>query len=177
MAWPLQIAGSREALAASYTLDLEEAMTTAKRKPQRATTNGARRPTSRRKPGGVTHARPRAGTTSRLARTLVDHDEIRRWAESRGGKPTAVKGTSRAKGDIGMIRIDFPGYSGEGKLEPVPWEAWFAKFDASNLALVVQDRTSGGEISHFNKLVAREDQGARKPARRAGSRSHAGARR
>ena len=164
-------------------------MKPAKRKTQHATGNGARpTATSRRKPGGATHpraragttsrgARTRAGTTSRLARTLVDHDEIRRWAESRGGEPTAVKGTSRAKGDVGMIRIDFPGYSGEGKLQPIEWDEWFAKFDASNLALVVQDKTSGGEISHFNKLVAREGPGSRRARRRTGSRSQARVRR
>jgi len=175
-------------------------MKPAKRKTQRATGNGARpAATSRRKPGAATHpptragttsrgararagttsrgARTRAGTTSRLARTLVDHDEIRSWAESRGGKPTAVKGTSRARGDVGMIRLDFPGYSGEGKLQPIDWDEWFAKFDASNLALVVQDKTSGGEISHFNKLVAREGPGSRSARRRAGSRSQARTRR
>jgi hypothetical protein len=153
-------------------------MGTARRTKQRAAGNSARRAaTSRRKPSSTAHARPRAGTTSRLARTLVDHDEIRRWAESRGGKPTAVKGTSRAKADVGMIRLDFPGYSGEGKLQPIGWDEWFAKFDAANLALVVQDKTSGGEISHFNKLVAREGPGTRSDRRRAGARSHAGARR
>ncbi len=164
-------------------------MKPAKQKPQRASGNGARpAATSRRKTGGATHprtrtgttsrgARTRAGTTSRLARTLVDHDEIRSWAESRGGKPTAVKGTSRARRDVGMIRLDFPGYSGEGKLQPIDWDEWFAKFDASNLALVVQDKTSGGEISHFNKLVAREGPGSRRARRRAGSRSQARVRR
>lgn len=105
------------------------------------------------------------GTRSRLARTLVDHDEIRRWAEERDGSPAAVKGTSRGRNDTGMIRLDFPGYSGEGKLEPIDWDDWFAKFDESNLALVVQERTAGGEISHFNKLVAREGSPRRRSRR------------
>jgi hypothetical protein len=111
--------------------------------------------TSRRKPDGSKHVRPRAGQTSHLSHVLVDHDEIRRWAEERGGSPAAVKGTPRGGDDVGMIRIDFPGYSGEGKLEPIDWEDWFGKFDESSLALIVQDRTAGGEISHFNKLVSR----------------------
>jgi hypothetical protein len=59
------------------------------------------------------------------SKTTTDHDEIRRWAEARGGKPTAVKGTARGKRDPGMIRIDFPGYSGEGKLVPISWDKWF----------------------------------------------------
>ncbi len=90
------------------------------------------------------------------SRVTTDHDEIQRWAESRGGKPTAVKGTARGKRDVGMIRIDFPGYSGAGKLAPISWDEWFVKFDNSNLAMILQEETAKGQKSHFNKLVARE---------------------
>jgi hypothetical protein len=55
-----------------------------------------------------------------------------------------------------MIRLDFPGYSGEQSLEPIEWEEWLQKFDESGLALLVQDQTAGGERSNFNKLVTRE---------------------
>ena len=48
----------------------------------------------------------------------TDHDEIRRWAEERGAKPSCVKGTG-GKRDTGMIRLDFPGYSGDGVRELV----------------------------------------------------------
>ncbi|HEY0477046.1 MAG TPA: hypothetical protein VGD37_05950 [Kofleriaceae bacterium] len=90
------------------------------------------------------------------SKTTTDHDEIRRWAEARRGKPAAVKGTSRRKDDIGMIRIDFPGYSGEGKLQPISWDRWFEKFDESNLAMILQEETAKGQKSNFNKLIARE---------------------
>lgn len=90
------------------------------------------------------------------SKTTTDHDEIRRWAEARGGKPSAVKGTSRTKNDVGMIRIDFPGYSGAGKLAPISWDEWFEKFDESNLAMILQEETAKGQPSNFNKLVARE---------------------
>jgi hypothetical protein len=143
------------------------------------TGSGRRTTTSRRKPGASKHVGARAGRTSRLSRTLVDHDEIRSWVEQRGGWPAAVKRTSRGQGDIGMIRIDFPGYSGEGKLERIDWEDWFGKFDESNLALIVQERTAGGEISHFNKLVSREtieepDEGRRAKGGRTSGRRTAG---
>ncbi len=90
------------------------------------------------------------------SRVTTDHDDIREWAEARGGKPTAVKGTSRGKRDVGMIRIDFPGYSGEGKLAPISWDKWFEKFDESNLAMIYEEKTAKGQKSNFNKLVARE---------------------
>lgn len=91
---------------------------------------------------------------SRLSKTTIDHDEIRRWAEERGGQPSDVKGTGRD--GTGILRIDFPGYSGEGTLEPISWDEFFKKFEESNLAFVYQDVTSRGQRSNFNKLVARE---------------------
>lgn len=89
------------------------------------------------------------------AKSTTDHDFIQRWAEERGAKPTAVKGTGGGD-DPGLIRLDFPGYSGEGKLEPISWDQWFEKFDEAGLALVYQDETAEGEPSNFNKLVKRE---------------------
>ena len=89
------------------------------------------------------------------SRTTTDHNEIRRWAEARGGKPSCVRGTGD-RDDVGMIRIDFPGYSGEGKLEPISWDEWFRKFDENGLALLYQEETAGGEKSNFNKIISRE---------------------
>lgn len=85
----------------------------------------------------------------------TDHDTIRRWAEDRRGKPSRVKGTGGGD-DPGLLRINFPGYSGEEDLEEIPWEEFFEKFDQNNLALVYQEKTSGGEKSNFNKLVDRD---------------------
>jgi hypothetical protein len=89
------------------------------------------------------------------AKTSSDHDEIRRWAEAREGIPSCVKGTGGGE-DIGMIRIDFPGYSGEDSLQHISWEEWFDKFDERKLALLFQETTAGGAQSNFNKLVSRE---------------------
>jgi hypothetical protein len=84
----------------------------------------------------------------------TDHDFIRRWAEQRRGKPTCVLGTGGG-GDAGVLRIDFPGYTGRGKLQPISWDEWFDKFDQQNLALLYQEQTKGGQRSNFNKLVSR----------------------
>jgi len=90
----------------------------------------------------------------------TDHDEIRRWAEERGARPACVRGTG-GRGDTGMLRLDFPGYSGSESLQPVSWDEWFEKFDAEGLALLHQERTAGGQKSNFNKLVSRQSRSAK----------------
>lgn len=89
------------------------------------------------------------------AKSTIDHEQIRKWADERGGKPACVRGTG-GKGDIGMIRIDFPGFSGEGRLEEITWDEWFRAFEENGLALMYQETTSDGKKSNFNKLISRE---------------------
>lgn len=89
------------------------------------------------------------------SRTTTNHDEIRKWAEARGGKPATVKRTE-SKGEPGVLRIDFPGYRGQDTLEEISWDEFFAKFDEKHLAFLYQDKTSSGEESRFFKLVSRE---------------------
>jgi len=103
---------------------------------------------------GKANSGRRSGRSSSGAQMTTDHDQIRQWAEERGGKPACVKGTGGG-GDEGIIRIDFPGYSGGDSLQEIEWDEWFEKFDESNLALLYQDTTKGGEKSNFNKLVNR----------------------
>ncbi len=88
------------------------------------------------------------------AQTTTDHDTIRRWAESRGGKPAAVAATHAAD-DAGILRIDFD--EPEEGLEPISWDEFFDKFEESQLAFLYQDRTQGGDTSRFFKLVRRGD--------------------
>jgi len=92
---------------------------------------------------------------TKSSHVLTDHDEIRRWAEERDAKPAAVRRTE-GHDDVGIIRFDFPGYSGGDSLEEIEWDEWFDKFDEKNLALVVQDTTTRGQTSNFNKLVSRD---------------------
>jgi hypothetical protein len=95
--------------------------------------------------------------TERSGQPTTDHEAIRRWAEKHGGKPARVKGTGDEE-DAGLLRIDFPGYSGEGKLEPISWEEWFEKFDEKKLALIYREQ------DRFNKIVSRETAEERKAA-------------
>ncbi|MFC7376123.1 hypothetical protein ACFQS2_02260 [Brachybacterium sp. GCM10030267] len=86
--------------------------------------------------------------------TTTDHGEIRRWVEQHDGTPAGVKGTGDS-GDVGVLRIDFPGGTGEEQLEHVSWDDWFAKFDQQNLAFLYQQEQADGEDSTFFKLVSR----------------------
>jgi hypothetical protein len=82
------------------------------------------------------------------ARTTTDHDEIRRWAESRGGRPARVRSTG-SDGDPGILRIDFR--DPDENLEEISWEEWLGAFDENGLAFLYQDEGD----SRFNKLVDR----------------------
>jgi hypothetical protein len=86
------------------------------------------------------------------ATITTDHAEIRSWVEQRGGYPARLRA---AVADQDAIRIDFPGFSGEGMLERLTWDEWFALFERHALAFLHQDETEDGQMSHFNKLVSR----------------------
>jgi hypothetical protein len=96
------------------------------------------------------------------SRTTTDHEEIRRWAEERGGVPSTVIRTEQS-GEPGILRIDFPGFSGEDTLEEISWDDFFRKFEESNLAFLFEEDSS----SRFNKLVSRHS--AKKKQQREGS--------
>lgn len=103
------------------------------------------------------------------SKTTTDHETIRRWAEQRGAVPSTVRRT-RGQKNIGVIRLDFPGFSGEGALEPITWDQFFEEFDKQGLALVFQDKTASGRTSSFNRFVKRETAAARAKGSRASGR-------
>ena len=74
---------------------------------------------------------------------------IRQWA-GQWGAAGLFRGTG-GKGDIGMLRLDFPGYSGEDSLEPIEWDEWVGKFEERGLGLLVQEQTADGrKITSIN---------------------------
>ena len=83
------------------------------------------------------------------SKSTINHDEIRRWVEERGGSPARVKGTD-------LLRIDYPGFSGEDTLEKISWQEFFATFDENKLAFLYQDKLESGEVSRFSKLIERD---------------------
>ena len=92
--------------------------------------------------------------------TTTNHEEIRRWAEEREGRPASVRGTGSGD-DVGLLRIDFPGDVGEDKLEPIAWEEFFweeffEKFDEKKLAFLYQETTKDGGESRFFKFISQD---------------------
>jgi hemerythrin-like domain-containing protein len=83
----------------------------------------------------------------------TDHEQIKQWAEARGGKAAAVAGTGTDGDNIGILRIEFPEYSGDEELERIQWPSFFKRLDERGLALLYQEQTRHGETSRFNKLV------------------------
>lgn len=94
--------------------------------------------------------------TERSGHTTTDHDFIRSWVEERGGWPARVHGTG-GDGDAGLIRIDFPGFSGDDSLDKITWEEWFQAFEDNQLAFLHREMEHGeGALDRFNKLIRRE---------------------
>jgi hypothetical protein len=87
-----------------------------------------------------------------MSRILKTGDEIRQWAEARGGAPAWSELPSGTKSQI-VLRIVFNQYllnSGEaqdmdrpGGLDLVGWDEWLGELKAQKLALRVGDRVEG----------------------------------
>lgn len=111
-----------------------------------------------------------------LSKTTKDHEEIRRWAESRGAVPSEAAQTGSSS-RTGVLRLKFPKAKNrkDESLDEISWDDFFEKFDASDLEMVYQEKTASGQKSNFNKLIY-PDSERRKTAgsskrRRSGSRA------
>ena len=89
-----------------------------------------------------------------MSQVTTAHEEIEQWVTERGGHPARVKGTN-TKGSSGVLRIDYPGYSGEETLEAISWSEFFEGFESNKLAFLYQDETADGKESRFSKLIDR----------------------
>jgi hypothetical protein len=99
-------------------------------------------------------SKAKTGKGDHTSHVTTDHDKITRWVEERNGQPAIVKGTE--KGRSALLRIDYPGFTGEETLEAVSWEEFFRIFDKNNLAFLYQDHTADGDLSRFSKLIDRD---------------------
>jgi hypothetical protein len=95
--------------------------------------------------------------TAHESKTTTNHEEIQKWVEARGGRPAIVKRTE--KGGSALLRIDYPGFSGEDTLEEIEWDEFFEIFDENKLAFLYQEETADGNQSRFSKFVDRSHTG------------------
>jgi hypothetical protein len=86
-----------------------------------------------------------------MAEVTTDHETIRKWAESKGGKPAAVARTHKG-GDVGIIRIMFPEnpQSEHDALVEISWDEFFREFEERKLALLYDPD------GLFSKIVGRD---------------------
>jgi len=112
---------------------------------------------------GVAFWSTKGGQKMSEAKVTTDHVEIQTWVEARGGHPARVKGTED-EGGSGVLRIDYPGYSGEERLEPISWNEFFEGFEGNKLAFLYQEETQTGAESRFSKLIDRDSVEAKKKA-------------
>ncbi len=71
------------------------------------------------------------------------------------GKPARVEASATDDSSkSGILRIDFPGYSGEESLEEIDWETFAETFESQKLAFIYEEKTSTGETSRFGKFVS-----------------------
>ena len=71
-------------------------------------------------------------------RTTTDHEEIRRWAEERGGRPAAAVDPRSSK-VAGGLRIDFPDYDSGETLQEITWAEFFDRFEEENLTFIFHE--------------------------------------
>src|SRR5579872_3012965 len=89
------------------------------------------------------------------SRYTVDHEEIRRWAERRGGRPAAL---GRARGRITGLRVDFPEYRIKAAFQRITWDRFFDAFETARWGFVYHEKTGAGQLSHFYRFVERDQQ-------------------
>jgi hypothetical protein len=102
-------------------------------------------------------------------RRTTDRDEMRQWAEARGGRPAVVKST-RSKGD----HTEFCGSIFLATAAPVRWRKSRGKNSSKNSIeknslWSIRTPPRGGRKSNFNKIVSCETVTARAAGKRSAS--------
>jgi hypothetical protein len=73
------------------------------------------------------------------------------WSpKARRAVPATVAGTEH-DGHLGVLRLDFPGYTGD-RLREVSWDEWLATFERRRLDFIYQERQADGKRSNVFRL-------------------------
>lgn len=99
-----------------------------------------------------------------MSRILTKPEDIRQWAEARGGYPMLMEVPSGSRSRT-VLQITFgqdalntgesQGQDRPGGFELVGWDEWIAALEQENLALRVSDDPAGGREAEFD-FVQRE---------------------
>ncbi len=92
----------------------------------------------------------------RKVKVTIDHDEIRRWVDARGGWPAMVQ-RAGSPGSTGEIRIGFPDSTRDEKVKQISWSEFLQKLDEAHLALEFEEREEDGGLSEFHRLISRQE--------------------
>lgn len=93
--------------------------------------------------------------------TTVDHHEIRKWVVENKGRPQIDNFSSGESGQK-MLRIDFPGAADDtflgdsDKPHDTSWDAFFAEFEAQNLAFQYVRKVTTNDPSMAYRFCPRE---------------------
>jgi hypothetical protein len=85
----------------------------------------------------------------------TEAEVIRQWAEMRHGKPALL----REVGDEAEAQqpgIVFPGFNYQTSYREVSWQELLEKRAEADLVFLYQERTEGGDLSHYGRFVSRQ---------------------
>ncbi|RUT29336.1 hypothetical protein EMQ25_14535 [Arsenicitalea aurantiaca] len=104
-----------------------------------------------------------------MSKILTRHDEIRQWAEARGGNPLLMEMPDGTGGSRTLLQLTFgqhylnadenEGPDRPGGFDLVSWDDWLAALEANGLAMRVSDDPAGGNEAEF-EFVARDGETA-----------------
>ena len=95
-----------------------------------------------------------------MQRITADHDQIRAWAESLGGKPVLIDHPIARADKVG-IRIEFPGETHEllmTETRPASWDEFFEIFEDQGLLLSYDEDAKGGDPTEWYRFEKRDQQ-------------------
>ena len=85
----------------------------------------------------------------------TDADVIRQWAEVRYGKPALLQDTG-GEADEQHPGIVFPGFNYRTSYLEISWQELLEKRAEADLVFLYQERTEGGDLSHYGRFVSRQ---------------------
>ena len=94
-----------------------------------------------------------------MSKILTDAEEIRQWAEARGGNPLLMEVQSGTRtrnvlqiafGQDALNTGESQGQDRPGGFELVGWDEWIAALEQEKLAIRVSDDPSGGREAEFD---------------------------